>query len=112
MSPDGLTRAELESRIEQIQRIFRMELAEMRAETKSSQDHQDAEWNKGIRALREDLRIGSESLRDDIQEMLQEFVTKEVFIARLTPVQMIAYSLIGIMATLMTGALAIVLFRR
>ena len=112
MSPDGLTRAELETRIEQIQRFIRMELAEMRAETKLSQDHQDEEWNKGIRALRDDLRIGSETLRSDIQKMLQDFVTKEVFAARLTPVQSIAYGLIVLLATLMTGTLAAVLYGR
>ncbi len=112
MSPDGLTRAELEARIEQIHRSLRMELAEMRAEMKTSQDHQDGEWNKGIRALREDLRIGSESLRDDIHTMLKEFVRNDVFLARLTPVQTIAYAIVGAAATLLIGLLAVTLSHR
>jgi len=106
---DGLTRAEFEARMEQIQKGLRMELAEIRAETKLAQDHQDEEWNKGIRALREDLRIGSESLRDDIREMFKEYVRHDVFVARLTPVQMISYSIVALIATMLVGLLGIAL---
>ncbi len=113
MSPtDGLTRAEFEARMDQFQRATRIELAEIRAETKLAQDHQDAEWNKGIRALREDLRISNESLRDDIQAMLVRYVPHDVFIARLTPVQAIAYGLVGLLVTLLTGMLGMSLMSK
>jgi len=83
-----------------------MELSEIRVEVKQSQETQNAEWNQGLRQLREDLHRGRESLRDDIHEMLAGFVTKDVFIARLSPVQSVAYSLVALLMVLLTGLLA------
>ena len=91
----GILRAEFEDKLAQ----FRvMMLAEIRAQN----DHQDQEFNKGLRALREDFAEGIAAIRND----LRSFVTNDVFIARLSPVQAIAYGLVALLMSLMSGLLA------
>ena len=41
--------------------------------------------------------------------MLKEFVRQDVFIARLTPVQMISYSIVALIATMLVGLLGLAL---
>ncbi len=113
MSPDGLTRAELEARMDQLQRAVRVEIAEVRSELRLSQEQQNSEWNQGLRQLREDLHKGRDALRDDIQAMLREFVRNDVFVARLSPIQSIAYGIVALVVALVTGILGMAIaFRK
>ena len=112
MTADGLTRAEFEARMEQLHRAVRVDISEIRTELKVSQDQQNSEWNQGLRQLREDLHKGRDALRDDIHAMLTQFVTKDVFVARLTPIQAIAYGIVALVVTLMTGVLGMELASR
>jgi hypothetical protein len=41
--------------------------------------------------------------------MFKEYVRHDVFVARLTPVQMISYSIVALIATMLVGLLGIAL---
>lgn len=99
---ESISRVEFEARMERVAVALRTELDTIRAEHRLSNEHQDEEWNKGFRSLREDQLRGFESIRAD----LRMFVTNDVFVARLTPVQAVAYGMVALLMALMTGALA------
>ena len=100
MSPSSeFTRTELEERLD------RFKLA-MLQEIRTANEHQDQEFNKGFRALREDYAAGMEIIRQD----LRNFVTNDVFVARLTPIQAVAYGLVALLMSLMTGMVAMALW--
>lgn len=101
--PDAaVTRQELEARMQAIQVAMHNEVAALRAEHKSANDHQDEEWNKGFRAMREDMNNGFDQVRQD----LRSFVTNDVFVAKIGPVQAVAYGMVALLMSLMTGILA------
>ena len=102
MTPqDPLTRAELDERLDR----FKMAVI---AEMTAQQLQQDTAFNLGLRSLREDLTGGLDGIRAD----LREFVTKEYLLARLSPVQLVAYGMVGMLAFLLTGLLAGVMAKR
>lgn len=103
-----LTRAEFEARMLEIQTAMRSEFAAVRREHAEANARQDEEWNKGFRALRGDFADGIDTVRED----LRNFVTNDVFVARLTPVQAVAYGLVALLMSLMTGMLAMSLMGR
>lgn len=104
MSPadDAVSRQEFEARMRTIQVAMQNEVATLRSEHKSANDHQDEEWNKGFRAMREDMNKGFDQVRQD----LRSFVTNDVFVAKIGPVQAVAYGMVALLMSLMTGILA------
>lgn len=107
-----LTRSEFEERMNRLQTLAHMEFAAMRAEFKDAQDRQDEEWNKGFRAIREDQQRAFDSLQTNIRQDLRNFVTTDVFVARLNPVQSVAYGIVALMVMLVAGMLASALMFR
>ncbi len=105
---EPIIRAEFEERMERMDAAIRLEFAHLRSEVKDANDHQDEEWNKGFRALREDNARAFDLLRSD----LRSFVTTDVFVARINPVQAVAYGLVALLMTLMTGMLAMGILAR
>lgn len=90
-----LTRAELEERLDQ-----------MRSDFQAAQEHQDSEWNRGFRAIREDharqIHDGIAAIRTD----LREFVTEKYLTARLSPVQNVAYGALTSLVAFLTAVAA------
>jgi len=97
---DFLLRTEFEDRLD------RFKLAMMN-EIKLANDHQDTEFNLGFRAMRADYAAGIEAIRQD----LRSFVTNDVFAARMTPVQAVAYGLVALLMSLMSGMVAMALWK-
>jgi hypothetical protein len=115
-------RQELEARMQHIEAIMRSEFAAVRAETKLANDRQDEEWNKGFRAIRDDqakiVQMFAGQITDQMNEGfkqirldLRSFVTTDVFVARIGPLQAVAYGLVSLLMALMTGMLAASLYR-
>lgn len=96
-SMEFVPRAEFEERLHMFQVAIRTEL-------KQSQDSQDAEWNKGFRAVREDIARAMDSVKDDVRDRADSL--EKLFLARLDPVRMIAYGAIVMLAGILTAFLS------
>lgn len=92
---DVLLRAEFETRLD----AFKLA---MLSEIKAQNQHQDIEFNKGLRAIRDDYAATITAIRGD----LRSFVTNDVFIARLSPVQAIAYGMVALLMSIIGAFLA------
>lgn len=93
----NLPREEIEARMER-------RIVELRREFQQSQAHQDEEWNKGFRAIREDIAVSESSVKDYIKSQIEAF--EKLFLARLSPIQLVSYGMVGMLAVILTGLLS------
>ena len=103
MTPlETITRAEFEDRLMQAMTAMRKEFAD-------GQARQDADWNAGFRAIRDDVKHGIDVIREDVSTRADQL--ERLFNAQLDPVKTVAYGMVALMVIVL-GALLTGVLRR
>ncbi|TAK81829.1 MAG: hypothetical protein EPO09_21825 [Aquabacterium sp.] len=101
---DPVLRSEFEDRLDSFKVALHSEI--LRAN-----EHQDEQFNAGFVNLRTTVETGFDTIRDDLRNNLKNYVPMDVFNARISPVQAIAYGLVGLLMALMSGLLTLAMWK-